>query len=110
MLYGHAETYEERVDHLLRLRDQQDRTGGFLAFIPLAHAFVILALIIYGHAARKLWNVTMPTRLAGANIGLMAIAWLLGVPSAAFVCAGLTVLFAGIGFVQYYRTVRTNLC
>src|SRR5256714_5487353 len=28
MLYGHVETYEERVDHLLRLRGQQDRTGG----------------------------------------------------------------------------------
>ena len=36
MLYGHVETYEERVDHILRLREQQDRTGGFLAFIPLA--------------------------------------------------------------------------
>ena len=36
MLYGHVETYEERVDHMLRLRDQQDATGGFLAFIPLA--------------------------------------------------------------------------
>ncbi len=36
MLYGHVETYEERVDHLLRLRAQQDETGGFLAFIPLA--------------------------------------------------------------------------
>ncbi len=36
MLYGHVETYEERVDHLLRLRDLQDETGGFLAFIPLA--------------------------------------------------------------------------
>jgi aminodeoxyfutalosine synthase len=36
MLYGHVETYEERIDHLLRLREQQDRTGGFLAFIPLA--------------------------------------------------------------------------
>src|SRR5215204_5009862 len=36
MLYGHVETYAERVDHLLRLRDQQDETGGFLAFIPLA--------------------------------------------------------------------------
>jgi len=36
ILYGHVETYEERVDHLLRLRDQQDRTGGFLALIPLA--------------------------------------------------------------------------
>src|SRR3954447_5696935 len=36
MLYGHVETYEERIEHLLRLRDQQDATGGFLAFIPLA--------------------------------------------------------------------------
>jgi aminodeoxyfutalosine synthase len=36
LLYGHVETYEERIDHLLRLRDQQDRTGGFLAFVPLA--------------------------------------------------------------------------
>jgi aminodeoxyfutalosine synthase len=35
MLYGHVETYEERIDHLLRLRDLQDETGGFLAFIPL---------------------------------------------------------------------------
>jgi aminodeoxyfutalosine synthase len=36
MLYGHVETYEERLDHLLRLRELQDETGGFLAFIPLA--------------------------------------------------------------------------
>jgi aminodeoxyfutalosine synthase len=36
ILYGHVETYEERIDHLLRLRAQQDETGGFLAFIPLA--------------------------------------------------------------------------
>jgi aminodeoxyfutalosine synthase len=37
MLYGHVETMAERVDHLLRLRDQQDRSGGFLTFIPLAY-------------------------------------------------------------------------
>lgn len=36
ILYGHVETPEERIDHLLRLRALQDRTGGFLAFIPLA--------------------------------------------------------------------------
>jgi aminodeoxyfutalosine synthase len=36
ILYGHVETYEERVDHLLRIRDLQDETGGLLAFIPLA--------------------------------------------------------------------------
>src|SRR5262249_30239320 len=36
MLYGHIETVEERVDHLLRLRGLQDETGGFQTFIPLA--------------------------------------------------------------------------
>jgi aminodeoxyfutalosine synthase len=37
MLYGHIESYEQRVDHLMRLRELQDRTGGFQAFIPLAY-------------------------------------------------------------------------
>jgi aminodeoxyfutalosine synthase len=36
MLYGHIESLEDRIDHLLRLRDLQDRTGGFQAFIPLS--------------------------------------------------------------------------
>jgi aminodeoxyfutalosine synthase len=36
MLYGHIETDEERVEHLLALRTLQDETGGFVAFIPLA--------------------------------------------------------------------------
>lgn len=37
MLYGHIEEPRHRVDHLLRLRELQDRTGGFLAYIPLAY-------------------------------------------------------------------------
>jgi aminodeoxyfutalosine synthase len=36
LLYGHVETYEERIEHMLLLRAQQDATGGFLSFIPLA--------------------------------------------------------------------------
>jgi aminodeoxyfutalosine synthase len=36
MLYGHIETYAERIDHMLRARALQDETGGFQAFIPLA--------------------------------------------------------------------------
>jgi aminodeoxyfutalosine synthase len=36
MLYGHIETFEHRVDHLVRVREQQDKSGGFQAFIPLA--------------------------------------------------------------------------
>ena len=37
MLYGHVETIQDRVEHLQMLRDLQDETGGFLAFIPLAY-------------------------------------------------------------------------
>lgn len=36
MLYGHVEQAEHRIDHLLKLRDLQDETGGFQTFIPLA--------------------------------------------------------------------------
>ncbi len=36
MLYGHVETMEERVDHLVKLREAQDETHGFVTFIPLA--------------------------------------------------------------------------
>lgn len=37
MLYGHVETLADRVDHLRRLRELQDETGGFVAFIPLPY-------------------------------------------------------------------------
>jgi aminodeoxyfutalosine synthase len=36
ILYGHVETTEDRVDHFVRLREQQDKSGGFQCFIPLA--------------------------------------------------------------------------
>jgi aminodeoxyfutalosine synthase len=37
MLYGHVETYEDRIAHLAMLRELQDETHGFLAYIPLAY-------------------------------------------------------------------------
>ena len=37
MLYGHVETIDDRLEHLTMLRELQDETGGFLAFIPLAY-------------------------------------------------------------------------
>ena len=37
MLFGHVEKREHRVDHMIRLRDQQDKSGGFNAFIPLVY-------------------------------------------------------------------------
>lgn len=37
LLYGHMETIEERLEHMIKLRDLQDETKGFLSFIPLAY-------------------------------------------------------------------------
>jgi len=37
LLFGHVESWEDRLDHLQALRDLQDRTGGFLCFIPLPY-------------------------------------------------------------------------
>jgi aminodeoxyfutalosine synthase len=37
MLYGHVESLDDRVDHLRQLRQLQDETGGFVAFVPLAY-------------------------------------------------------------------------
>ena len=37
LLYGHIETYQERVEHMMLLRELQDDTGGFLCFIPLEY-------------------------------------------------------------------------
>jgi len=37
MLFGHIESRAHRIDHMLRLRDLQDKTGGFNAFIPLVY-------------------------------------------------------------------------
>jgi aminodeoxyfutalosine synthase len=36
MLYGHIESNEDRIDHMVRLRELQDKTDGFMCFIPLA--------------------------------------------------------------------------
>ncbi len=45
MLYGHVETLAERVDHLLRLREQQDASGGFVTFVPLAYQTAATQLV-----------------------------------------------------------------
>jgi aminodeoxyfutalosine synthase len=45
MLYGHVETLPERVDHMLRLRAQQDVSGGFVTFVPLAYQTATTKLV-----------------------------------------------------------------
>ncbi len=38
MMFGHVETFEERILHMIHVREAQDRTGGFTAFIPWSFA------------------------------------------------------------------------
>ncbi|MDR1776794.1 MAG: aminofutalosine synthase MqnE [Desulfovibrio sp.] len=46
MLFGHLETFAQRVDHLCRLREQQDQSGGFTCFIPLPFLTKNSALVL----------------------------------------------------------------
>lgn len=51
MLYGHIEEYYHRIDHMTRLREVQDRTGGFQVFIPLKYRKANNPLGIIGEAS-----------------------------------------------------------
>jgi aminodeoxyfutalosine synthase len=51
MLYGHLEKYEHRIDHLNRLRELQDLTGGFQVFIPLKYRKANNSLGILGEVS-----------------------------------------------------------
>jgi aminodeoxyfutalosine synthase len=65
MLYGHIETDEERVDHFIRLREQQDLSGGFTSFIPLA----------FQHENNSLRN--LPRHSAQLDMRIFAVARLM---------------------------------
>lgn len=65
MLYGTIERIDERVDHLLRLRETQDRSGGFQAFIPLA----------YHPEGNRMGRLPAPT--AADDLRIMAVSRLL---------------------------------
>lgn len=51
MLYGHLEKYSHRIDHMNRLRQLQDRTGGFQVFIPLKYRKANNSLGIIGEVS-----------------------------------------------------------
>ena len=63
MLFGHVETYAHRVDHLRRLRELQDETGGFTGFIPFAfesqHARPMLQHLPHATAFEELKNLAV---------------------------------------------------
>ncbi len=77
MLYGHIETVEDRVDHLLALRAQQDRSGGFVAFIPLAYHPANTALGGDGPTARDDLRTLAVARLLLDNIPHIKAYWVM---------------------------------
>ncbi len=78
LLYGHIEQPEEVVDHLLRLRDLQDETHGFLAFIPLA--FHPANTELEGLAGPSAWDelrMLAVSRLLLDNIPHLKVFWIM---------------------------------
>ena len=85
MLFGHVETVEQRVDHLRRLRELQDETGGFTGFIPFAFVpeTTEMAHIKPASAFEELRNLAV-SRIYLDNIEHITGYWVaLGLPLAA---------------------------
>ena len=79
LLYGHLERPEEVVDHLLELRQLQDDTGGFLAFIPLAFhpAHTALAGAVSGPTAWDDLRLIAVSRLLLDNLPHVKVFWIM---------------------------------
>lgn len=84
MLYGHIESVEQRVDHLRRLRQLQDETGGFTGFVPFAFEpqTTVLAHIRAASALEQLRNLAV-SRIYLDNIDHLTAYWVsMGLPLA----------------------------
>jgi aminodeoxyfutalosine synthase len=84
MLYGHVETLEQRVDHLRRLRELQDETGGFIGFVPFAFEpqTTVLAHVKPASAFEQLRNLAV-SRIYLDNIDHLTAYWVsMGLPLA----------------------------
>ena len=85
MLYGHIERPEERVQHLVQLRELQDECGNFMAFIPLAFWPYHTDLENYGHVTTgwaDLRNIAV-SRLMLDNFHTIKAYWIMLTPSSA---------------------------
>jgi aminodeoxyfutalosine synthase len=84
MLYGHIETLEQRVDHMRRLRELQDETGGFTGFVPFAFEpqTTVLAHIRPASAVDQLRNLAV-SRIYLDNFEHLTAYWVsMGLPLA----------------------------
>jgi aminodeoxyfutalosine synthase len=77
MLYGHVETYAERIGHMLRLRECQDATGGFLTFIPLLYQVGDTRLVPRQASAVEALRVVATSRLVLDNFPHVEAYWVM---------------------------------
>jgi len=75
MMFGHLETLEQRLEHLLRLRELQDRTSGFTAFIPWTFQPGNTALEAEPATAMDYLRTLAVSRLVLDNIGNLQVSW-----------------------------------
>jgi cyclic dehypoxanthinyl futalosine synthase len=75
MMFGHLETRAERTEHLLRLRELQDRTGGFTAFIPWTFQPGGTALGGEAVGAHEYLRTLAVSRLVLDNIPHLQVSW-----------------------------------
>jgi aminodeoxyfutalosine synthase len=77
ILYGHVETYAERVEHLLRLRALQDETAGFLTFIPLLYQLGDTRLVPRQASAIESLRMVATSRLMLDNFPHVEAYWVM---------------------------------
>ena len=77
MLYGHIETHAERIEHMLRLRETQDQTGGFLTFIPLLYQIGDTKLVPRQASAVEALRVVATSRLVLDNFPHIEAYWVM---------------------------------
>jgi aminodeoxyfutalosine synthase len=75
LLFGHIETDEEIIDHLLLLRNLQDRTGGFQSFVPLAYQPGGTRLVTRPVAVPRTLRIVAVARLLLDNIPHIKAYW-----------------------------------
>ncbi|HXC64046.1 MAG TPA: aminofutalosine synthase MqnE, partial [bacterium] len=83
LLYGHIETYEERIDHMLKLRQLQDEAPGFMAFIPLAFTPGNTGIPVNRQGAAEDVRILATSRLMLDNFDHIKAYWVLLSPEMA---------------------------
>ena len=77
ILYGHIETPAERVEHLLRLREAQDETAGFMTFIPLLYQIGDTRLVPRQASPIEGLRMVATSRLVLDNFPLVEAYWVM---------------------------------